>query len=66
VSTIAIAFLAFLAGAGGLGKELYGDITFKTGIVATGGIAIVMAVAFDVLYLSGQRLLAPWRKVRPV
>ena len=66
VSTIAIAFLAFLAGAGGLGKELYGDITFKTGIVATGGIAILMAVAFDVLYLSGQRLLAPWRKVRPV
>ena len=66
VSTIAIAFLAFLAGAGGLGKELYGDITFKTGIVATGGIAILMAVAFDVLYLSGQRLLAPWRKVLPV
>jgi osmoprotectant transport system permease protein len=66
VSTIAIAFLAFLAGGGGLGKELYGDITFKTGIVATGGIAILMAVAFDVLYLSGQRLLAPWRRVRPI
>jgi osmoprotectant transport system permease protein len=66
VSTIAIAFLAFLAGAGGLGKELYTDITFKTGIVATGGIAIVMAVAFDVLYLGGQRLLAPWRRVRPI
>jgi osmoprotectant transport system permease protein len=66
VSTIAIAFLAFLAGAGGLGYELYGNITFKTGIVATGGIAILMAVAFDVLYLGGQRLLAPWRQVRPV
>ena len=66
VSTIAIAFLAFLAGGGGLGKELYSDITFKTGIVATGGIAILMAVAFDVLYLSGQRLLAPWRRVRPI
>ena len=66
VSTIAIAFLAFFAGAGGLGKELYSDITFKTGIVATGGIAILMALAFDVLYLSAQRLLAPWRRVRPL
>ena len=66
VSTIAIAFLAFLAGGGGLGKELYSDLTFKTGIVATGGIAILMAIAFDVLYLSAQRLLAPWRQVRPI
>jgi osmoprotectant transport system permease protein len=66
VSTIAIAFLAFFAGAGGLGKELYSDITFKTGIVATGGIAILMAIVFDVMYLGAQRLLAPWRRVRPV
>ena len=33
VSTIAIATLALFAGAGGLGAEIYNDITFKTGIV---------------------------------
>jgi osmoprotectant transport system permease protein len=66
VSTVAIATLAVFAGAGGLGAELYGDITFKTGIVVCGGIAIAMAVGFDVLYLAAQRLLAPWRRVRPI
>jgi osmoprotectant transport system permease protein len=66
VSTVAIATLAVFAGAGGLGAELYSDITFKTGIVVCGGIAIAMAVGFDALYVGAQRLLAPWRKVRPV
>jgi osmoprotectant transport system permease protein len=66
VSTIAIATLAVFAGAGGLGAEVYPDITFKTGIVVVGTIVIVMAIAFDVLYLGAQRLLAPWRRVRPV
>ena len=37
VSTVAIATLAVFAGAGGLGAEIYGDITFKTGIVVCGG-----------------------------
>ena len=66
VSTVAIATLAVFAGAGGLGAELYDDITFKTGIVVCGTIAISMAVGFDVLYIGAQRLLAPWRRVRPI
>jgi osmoprotectant transport system permease protein len=66
VSTIAIATLAVFAGAGGLGAEVYPDITFKTGIVVVGTIVIVMAIAFDVLYLGAQRVLAPWRRVRPI
>jgi osmoprotectant transport system permease protein len=66
VSTVAIATLAVFAGAGGLGAELYSDITFKTGIVVCGVIAIAMAIGFDVLYLGAQRLLSPWRQVRPV
>ena len=37
VSTVAIATLAFFAGAGGLGAEIYTDITFKTGIVVAAG-----------------------------
>jgi osmoprotectant transport system permease protein len=66
VSTVAIATLAFFAGAGGLGAEIYNDIAFKTGIVVCGGIAIAMAIGFDVLYLGAQRVLSPWRRVRPV
>jgi osmoprotectant transport system permease protein len=66
VSTIAIATLAVFAGAGGLGAEIYTDLTFKTGIVVCGLILIAMAIGFDVLYIGVQRLLAPWRRVRPI
>jgi osmoprotectant transport system permease protein len=66
VSTVAIATLAFFAGAGGLGAEIYSDIAFKTGIVVCGSLAIAMAIGFDVLYVAAQRLLSPWRTVRPV
>ena len=67
VSTVALATLAVFAGAGGLGAEIYpGGITFKTGVIITGSIAILMAVGFDALLLGVQRLLAPWRRVRPL
>ena len=66
VSTVAIATLAVFAGAGGLGSEVYPDITFKTSIVVCMAIAIGMAVAFDVIYVVAQRVLSPWRRVRPV
>jgi osmoprotectant transport system permease protein len=70
VSTVAIATLAIFAGAGGLGEVIYtqglqNDV-FKTAIVVGSGIAIAMAVAFDALYLTGQRVISPWRTVRPV
>jgi osmoprotectant transport system permease protein len=66
VSTVAIATLAVFAGAGGLGTEIYPEgLTFKTGIIVTGGIAILMAIGFDVVWLTAQRYLAPWRRVRP-
>ena len=66
VSTVAIATLAVFAGAGGLGAEIYNDITFKTGIVVAGGLAVLIAIAFDGLLVGVQRLLTPWRRVRPV
>ena len=70
VSTVAIATLALFAGAGGLGEVIYtqglqNDV-FKTAIVVGSGIAIAMAVAFDAFYLTGQRVISPWRTVRPV
>jgi osmoprotectant transport system permease protein len=66
VSTVALATLAVFAGAGGLGEEIYADITFKTNVVIAGGLAVLMAIAFDVMLVGAQRLLVPWRQVRPV
>jgi osmoprotectant transport system permease protein len=68
VSTVALATLAVFAGGGGLGQELIGgsNLTFKTGVLIAGGMAILIAVTFDLLLVLTQRLLAPWRRVRPV
>ena len=70
VSTVAIATLAIFAGAGGLGQVIYNDglqnDVFKTAIVVGSGLAIAMAVCFDMFYLAGQRAISPWRRVRPI
>jgi osmoprotectant transport system permease protein len=62
VSTVALATLAAFAGGGGLGEEILSNIDFKTGIVIAGGLAILMAFAFDVILLLVQRLTTPWRR----
>jgi osmoprotectant transport system permease protein len=66
-STVGLATLAVFAGAGGLGTEIVAgsNITFKTGVVAAGGLAVLLAVALDVILLTVQRLSTPWRRVRP-
>jgi osmoprotectant transport system permease protein len=66
-STVGLATLAVFAGAGGLGSEIVSgsNITFKTGVVAAGGLAILLALALDVILLTAQRLLSPWRRVKP-
>ncbi|MDQ3729587.1 MAG: ABC transporter permease [Actinomycetota bacterium] len=63
VSTVAIATLAVFAGGGGLGSEIISgsNITFKTGIVVAGGIAILMAIIFDIALLLVQRRLSRWQ-----
>jgi osmoprotectant transport system permease protein len=66
VSTVALATLAVFAGGGGLGDPIYADLTFKTNVVIAGGLAILMAIAFDVMLVVAQRFLVPWRRVRPV
>jgi len=64
VSTVALATLAVFAGGGGLGTEIYGrgNLRFATTIIIAGGIAMLMALAFDALLLLGQRLATPWRR----
>jgi osmoprotectant transport system permease protein len=68
VSTVALATLAVFAGGGGLGSQIIegSNITFKTGILVAGGLAILIAIAFDSLLVLLQRQVTPWRKVRPV
>jgi osmoprotectant transport system permease protein len=63
VSTVALATLAVFAGGGGLGTLIKSQITFKTNIILAGGIAMLMAIAFDVVLLAIQRFATPWRRV---
>ena len=65
-STVGLATLAVFAGAGGLGEQIIAgsNITFKTGVVAAGGLAVLLAFALDVVLLIVQRLLTPWRRVQ--
>jgi osmoprotectant transport system permease protein len=65
VSTVAIATLAFLAGAGGLGQLLSEQNSFKTNIILVGVLTIVMALVLDLIVLCAQRFLTPWLRVRP-
>ena len=66
-STVGLATLAVFAGAGGLGEQIVAgsNITFKTGVVAAGGLAVLLALALDVMLLAAQRVLTPWRRAQP-
>jgi osmoprotectant transport system permease protein len=63
VSTIAIATLAVLISAGGLGTQMYGsNLTFPTSIIIAAAIVMAMALAIDAVLLLVQRLTTPWRR----
>jgi osmoprotectant transport system permease protein len=66
-TTVGLATLAVFAGAGGLGEQIVtgSNITFKTGVVAAGGLAVLLALALDVILLTVQRLMTPWRRAQP-
>jgi osmoprotectant transport system permease protein len=65
-STIAIATLVVLISAGGLGTEMYGsNFNFPTAIIIAAVIIGLMVLAFDLLFLTAQRLMTPWRRRRP-
>jgi osmoprotectant transport system permease protein len=61
-TTIGLATLAFFAGAGGLGTQIEAALFFKSNVVVAGGLAVLLAAAFDLLILGGQRLATPWRR----
>jgi osmoprotectant transport system permease protein len=64
-TTVGLATLAFFAGAGGLGRTIFADLTFKSNVIVAGGLCVVLAVGLDLLILGAQRLLTPWRRAAP-
>jgi osmoprotectant transport system permease protein len=63
-TNVGLATLAFFAGAGGLGKEIYADVNFKSNVVVAGGLAVLLAAVLDVFILSFQRIVTPWKRAR--
>jgi osmoprotectant transport system permease protein len=67
VTTIALATIAALIGAGGLGGPILTAISnsdFKTELIAGGALAVALAIAADALLVGVQRLLTPWARAR--
>ncbi len=61
-TTVGLATLAFFAGAGGLGEQIFADITFKSNVVVAGLLAVLLAAVLDGLILLTQRAATPWTR----
>jgi osmoprotectant transport system permease protein len=67
-TTVGLATLAFFAGGDGLGRQIYtesagtGGLFFQSNVVVAGGLAVLLAAAFDVIILTIQRFALPWRR----
>ncbi|MEX2194697.1 MAG: ABC transporter permease [Thermoleophilaceae bacterium] len=63
-TTVGLATLAFFAGAGGLGGQIFADINFKSNVAVAGGAAVLLAFVLDGLILLAQRAATPWARAR--
>jgi osmoprotectant transport system permease protein len=61
-TTVGLTTLVFFAGAGGLGGEIFADITFKSNVVVAGGLCVLIAIVLDVILLTVQRFMTPWTR----
>jgi osmoprotectant transport system permease protein len=61
-TTVGLATLAVFAGGGGLGTEILTDRFFKSNVVVAGGLAVLLAAAFDLILLGVQRAVTPWQR----
>jgi osmoprotectant transport system permease protein len=67
-TTVGLATLAFFAGGGGLGRQIYsesagtGGIYFQSNVVVAGGLAVLLAATVDLMILLLQWLALPWRR----
>jgi osmoprotectant transport system permease protein len=64
-TTVGLAALAFLAGAGGLGDAIFDDVNFRSNVLVAGGMCVLLAVVLDVAVLLVQRSITPWTRARP-
>jgi len=62
-TTVGLTALVFLAGAGGLGEEIFNDMQFRSNVVVAGGLCVLLAVVLDLLVLGVQKLITPWTRV---
>jgi osmoprotectant transport system permease protein len=63
-TTVGLTTLVFFAGAGGLGGEIFADITFKSNVVVAGGLCVLIAIVLDVILLLVQRAATPWTRAK--
>jgi osmoprotectant transport system permease protein len=61
-TTVGLAALAFLAGAGGLGEAIFADVNFRSNVLVASALAVGLAVVLDLLVLAAQRLMTPWMR----
>jgi osmoprotectant transport system permease protein len=61
-TTVGLASLAFLAGAGGLGDAIFDDVNFRSNVVVAGGLCVLLAVVLDLIILGVQRAVTPWTR----
>jgi osmoprotectant transport system permease protein len=61
-TTVGLAALAFLAGAGGLGEAIFADVNFRSNVLVAGGLAVGLAVVLDLAVLGVQRVITPWMR----
>jgi osmoprotectant transport system permease protein len=61
-TTVGLAALVFLAGAGGLGDAIFQDINFRSNVLVAGGLCVLMAVGLDLLILAVQKAITPWAR----
>lgn len=61
-TTVGLAAFAYLAGAGGLGRNIDQDIVFRGNVLACGVLLTLLAAGLDLLVLTFQRFVTPWRR----
>ena len=61
-TTVGLASLAFLAGAGGLGDAIFDDVNFRSNVVVATVLCVGLAVALDLVLLAIQRMVTPWTR----
>jgi osmoprotectant transport system permease protein len=64
-TTVGLASLAFLAGAGGLGDAIFSDRFFRSNVLVAGGLCVLLAVVLDLAVLTVQKALTPWTRALP-